>query len=382
MKDDFNWEKVYNDFPVNSHFIWLNNCGTTPISTPVLNTVHQWLDEYSRRGTLAEGYGYATVKKSIYSHLESLIHAAPGELTLVHNTAEGINYLSHGLSLQSGDEILLLENEYPSNVYPWEHWREKGIELKFVKMGNSPESFLVELQRSLSSKTRVAAFSAVHWCTGMPLPLYEIGKLCLERDIQFIVDGSQGVGMVDIDVRGQGIGFMAFSAWKWLLGPVGVGMLFLAREKLEEIRPIFKGTESVVGDQQYLPYKEIFKPSAERFHISTGNMNDWIYFNASLTFLSQIGFARAQQRIMELARYLSNGLRNMGFDIASDEFGTNVETGIVAASKTGVDSASVVKILQSRKIIAAERLGKIRFSPHVYISFSQLDQVITELSAF
>jgi cysteine desulfurase/selenocysteine lyase len=290
-----------------------------------------------------------------------------------------MNFLSHGKFLEPGEEILLLENEYPRNVYPWEHWREKGVLLKTVPMKSDPAAFLAGFTAALSPRTRIAALSAVHWCTGMPLPLAEIGKLCRDRGVELIVDGSQGVGMVDIDVKAQGIGFMAFSGWKWLLGPVGVGVLYIAREKLETIRPIFKGTESVIHDQEYLPYKHTYKPNTERFLLSTGNMNDWIYFDASLEYLAGIGFARAQARIHELANYLGNGLRSLGFEVHADAFGGG--SGIVAAAKPGLDSKTAVKALRARDIIAAERLGRIRFSPHVYNSTGQLDKVLAELAS-
>ena len=379
MHDTFDWERVQADFPVNNNLIWLNNCGTTPISIPVMEKVKRWLEEYSRRGALAEGYGYASVKASIYNRLESLVNAGPGELTLIHNTAEGMNFLSHGIFLEPGEEILLLENEYPSNVYPWEHWREKGALLKTVPMKSDAKSFLAAFTAALSPRTRIAALSAVHWCSGMPLPLKEIGSLCRERGVELIVDGSQGVGMIGIDVKAQGIGCMAFSAWKWLLGPVGVGVLYISKEKLESIRPIFKGTESVIHDQEYLPYKHTYKPNTDRFLYSTGNMNDWIYFEASLGYLAGIGFARAQARIHELAAYLGDGLMQRGFEVQADAFGGG--SGIVTAAKPGLDSKSAVKALKAKSIIAADRLGRIRFSPHVYNSTGQLDRVVSELAS-
>ncbi len=379
MHDAFDWERVQADFPVNANLIWLNNCGTTPVSIPVMEAVKRWLEEYSRRGTLAEGYGYGAVKASIYHQLEGMVNARPGELTLVHNTAEGMNFLSHGKFLEPGEEILLLENEYPSNVYPWEHWREKGILIKTVPMKSDAPAFLAAFRAALSPRSRIAALSAVHWCTGMPLPLADIGAICHERGVELIIDGSQGVGMIDIDVKAQGIGYMAFSGWKWLLGPVGVGVLYIAREKLESVRPIFKGTESVIHDQEYLPYKQAFKPNTDRFLYSTGNMNDWIYFDASLKYLANIGFARARARIHELAGYLGDGLRNLGFELHADAFGGG--SGIVAAAKPGLDSKAAVKALKDRGIIAAERLGRIRFSPHVYNSTGQLDQVLSILAS-
>ncbi len=371
------WDRIASDFPVNENLIWLNNCGTTPVGDPIRAEVNRWLEEYGRRGALAEGFSYPGVKASVCHRLESLLRARPGELALIHHTAEGMNFVSHGLTLDSGDEIVLLENEYPSNVYPWEHWRAKGVRIRTVPLTDRPEDFPAAFAAVTGPRTKVASLSAVHWCSGMPIPLEEIGRMCAERGIHWVVDGSQGVGLIDLDVKKAGIHFMAFSAWKWLLGPIGLGVLYIAREHLDTLQPIFKGTESVPQDGEYLPYKHAWKPSADRFAISTGAMTEWVYLDASLAYLERIGFDRVRERIRGLARRLGDGLRELGFQIASDAWGR--ESGIVAASRKGLDAAWAVKALKDLNIVAAERLGRIRFAPHVYNTEAQMDTVIAEM---
>jgi selenocysteine lyase/cysteine desulfurase len=320
------------------------------------------------------------VRASIQRRLESLLGARPGEIALIHHTSEGMNLISHGLPLDAGDEILLLENEYPSNVYPWEHWSEKGVRLRAAPMADDPRAFLDGFRRSLGPRTRAVAMSAVHWCTGMPLPLDELGALCAERGAAFIVDGSQGAGLVDIDVKRAGIRYMAFSAWKWLLGPLGLGVLYVDADHLESLRPVFKGTESVPGDQDYLPYKHVWKPTADRFSLSTGSMTDWVYFDASLAYLESLGFARVRERIRALARRLADGLRDAGYRIHADAY-PDAATGIVCAARPGQDAGAAVKALKSRGIIAAARLGRIRLSPHVYLSEAQIDAAVAALAS-
>jgi selenocysteine lyase/cysteine desulfurase len=198
--------------------------------------------------------------------------------------------------------------------------------------------------------------------------------------VDLAVDGAQGVGLLDIDVKACGIHYMAFPAWKWLLGPLGLGILYVSSDRLDAIKPIFKGTESVPMDESYLPYKTAWKPGADRFAYSTGNFNDWVYFEASLGYLERIGFPVVRARILELARRLSDGLRARGFAVHADSFG-GAETGIVVVSRPGLDSVAAVKALKAKGIIAAERLGRIRLAPHVYLSEAQMDRVIDELGS-
>jgi cysteine desulfurase/selenocysteine lyase len=371
------WAAVHAAFAINDRLTWLNNCGIAPPPPVAVAAVTAHLSALAAQGIFGVP-DEATMHDAARGPLARLIGADVDELCLVHNTNEAMSFLSHGLDLQAGDNILLLENEYPSNVYPFEHWRARGVELGFVSLGQSPAEFLAHFKAALRPRTRAVSLSAVHWCTGMPLPLAEVGLLCAERGIDFFVDGAQGVGHVPIDVRAQGITGLALSAWKWLLGPVGTGALYVRRERLASLRFPWKGTASVVDDEVYLPYRDAIKPTTTRYVLSTPNSNDWIYFAASLRFLEELGFANVQARIHALGAHLADGLRSLGFVLAADGF-VGHPTGIIAARKPGHDSATLVKQLRERGIVAAERLGWVRLAPHVYQLPAQLDRVTVAL---
>jgi selenocysteine lyase/cysteine desulfurase len=373
-----NWTTIYQAYPVNKEMIWLNNCGIAPAGKHIVKALSRFIEGYAQKGVLTETAIYPEVQNNIKKILSNLLNCSPDELSLIHNTAEGMNFISHGLNLSIEDEIILLENEYPSNVYPWRHLEKKGVKLVITPMESSPEAFLKALERLITKKTRVVSLSAVHWCTGMPLPLNQVGKMCIEKGIDFVVDGAQGAGMQPIDTKKDNISYMAFSAWKWLLGPLGMGIFFVAKEKLPKLKPVFIGTDSVVRADEYLPYKSELKPSADRFAFSTANFNDWVYLEAALKFLHDIGFFAVRERIFELSARLSKGLTKIGFNVFSDKF-PNYQTGIVVCEKPGVNPNVIMTHLKANKIVAAERLGRVRFSPHVYNSPEQIDEVVRVL---
>ena len=373
------WQGVCENYPVNREMIWLNNCGITPAGTHVLDAVRRYMNDYARFGVQAPSADYGRIRQRIKEILSELLGCTPGELCLIHNTAEGMNVISRGIQLDPGSEMILLENEYPSNVYPWRHWEKKGIKIKTVPQCTTPDEFYGALSSMVTERTRLISLSAVHWCTGMPLPLERIGSLCRERDIRFVVDGAQGVGTQPMDVGRQHIDFMALSAWKWLMGPLGLGVLYIAEKRLKELDPVFVGTESVVMDEVYLPYKTDLKPTADRFAFSTPSTGDAVYFLAALEFLHELGFERVRERIFALAETLKQRLRSIGFRILSDRFPEH-PTGIVVCEKPGVDAQAMVQGLQEHKVGAAERLGRVRLSPHIYLSDHQLDAAARSLS--
>jgi len=374
------WTSIHDQFEINRKKIWLNNCGTVPAGNHAVKAVTDFIKGYAKQGTLNPSGNPNHVRAEIKTILSRLLNCHPDELGLIHHTAEGMNFISHGLPLSPGDEVILLENEYPSNVYPWRHLREKGVALSTTPMETTPEAFFESLQKRITQRTRVIAISAVHWCTGMPLPVHDVGRLCREREIYFVLDGAQGVGMRPIDVKRDCIDFMAFSAWKWLTGPIGLGGLYIARERLDSIKPIFVGTDSVVDDEAYLPYKDDLKPSVDRFTISTPNICDWVYFLASLRFLEDIGFEAVRERIFTLSRRLSDGLASLGYRVLTTDFPGH-STGIVVFEKDGISTEAIFERLKENGVVAAQRLDRVRLSPHVYLLPEQIDETLSVLEA-
>ena len=373
------WAAVHAEFPINENLIWLNNCGISAMPGPVLDRQVAHLRAYAARGVLGVPSEVA-MHDAVRAKLAPWLGCDPDELCLVHNTNEGITFLSHGVDLATGDHILLLENEYPSNVYPWQHWQARGVEIGFAPLARSPGEFLERFTAALRPRTRVVSLSAVHWCTGMPLPIAAIGQLCAARGIDLFLDGAQAVGHVPLDLRTGAITAMAFSAWKWLLGPIGVGVLYVRGDALPRLRLPWKGTASVTDDETYLPYRDTIKPKTDRYVLSTPNYNDWAHFDASLDYLGQFGPEVVRARLHALADYLARGLRGLGFELARDGF-PGLPTAIIAASKPGHDRAALVAGLQARGIVAVARLGRLRLAPHIYLLERQLDQVIAALAA-
>ena len=208
MDNSIDWEKIAANFPVTNQYIWLNSAGYFPAGKHITNAVNEFLQTYAGHGIKNPGHQFSTIHSKIKSVLAGLLGCSPDDVALIHNTAEGINFISHGLKLAAGDEILLLEQEYPSNIYPWEHWEKKGITLSSIPNAFTQDDFIKNLKNTITKRTKAIALSAVHWCTGMPFPLEEINKICKENNAELVVDISQGAGNVPIALDDWGISFV------------------------------------------------------------------------------------------------------------------------------------------------------------------------------
>ncbi|BDA80897.1 aminotransferase [Leptospira kobayashii] len=370
------WEEVSKLYPIQNDSIWLNFCGISPVSSFAASVMADYFDEYSRFGIFAPRYSEPKIRVILQEQLAGLLNCSPKSIGLIHNTSEGINLYSHSIGLKSGTRILVLENEYPSNVYPWEHWKEKGVGISFVPTGNTPSEFLENLEKEIKTgDVSLLSLSPVHWCTGMPLDLVTISKICERAGVRLVLDGSQAFGHIPIDLSQIKVEFAAFAAWKWLLGPLGVAAIYISPEASKDFRLIFKGAGSVKNDSQYLPYRDELKPAADQFEHSTANFNDWIYFYATLQMLSTIGFTKVQNRIYEISDLISVRLRDLGFVLDNDSFPES-KSGIIGVkghkSKEFIPDA-INLFFRSKKIYTAVRMGRLRIAPHIPVTERHVD---------
>ncbi|TGM06441.1 aminotransferase class V-fold PLP-dependent enzyme [Leptospira jelokensis] len=380
------WKGISEYFPVQNESVWLNYCGTTPMSTYAIEMMNVYFQEYAKFGIFAPNFSETLIKKEIRNYLSEILHCDTTEIGIVHNTSEGMNFYSHSIQIPKGKRILVLENEYPSNVYPWEHWQSKGVTLAFVKVGKTPDEFLENLKLELEKNdVYLLSLSPVHWCTGVVFDMDAVSKLCETHNTKLVIDGSQAVGHIPLDFSKIKVAFCAFAAWKWLLGPLGLGVIYISKEESKGFQLVFKGQASVVNDSNYFPYRDEWKPAAEQFEQSTINFNDWIYFFASLKMLSTLGFVRVQERIYEVAGMLKDMLHELGFTLESDSF-PHVKTGILAITghknPNKFQPDAIQAHLRGKGIITAVRLGRLRMAPHIGVEKEHVLRVKNHLQSY
>jgi len=361
-----------NQFALREDLIWLNNCGVSVPPRSSTQAVKDYLAAYGAAGILQTAKPHGQVKRNIQQLFAKFLGGSPHEYAILNNTAEGMTFIAQSLPLERGDKILLVEREYPSNVYPFLQLKRQGVEIGFVNPGLSNDEFLENISQALTTNVRVMSLSAVDWLTGLRYDLQRVGKLLQSRGVAFILDAAQGAGHVDIDVKAAGVDAMAFSCWKWLLGPLGSAGLYVSDDFLKKLDIRVAGTSSVKNDDTYLPHREDYKESVERFMLSTAPYMNWVFLEASLQFIDNIGLEIVQQRNGELAERISVILRKAGYEVLRDRFGAD-RTAIVCARRDG-DMAALHAALAKKGVVSALREGFLRFSPHLNVAESDLER--------
>ena len=305
-----------------------------------------------------------------------LLGARPEEIGWVQNTSNAINMVANGLTWQEGDNVITVQGEFPANVYPWLGLKRHGVEARLVERKDGRVA-LDDVAAAMDSRTRLLSISFVDFGTGVRNDLASLGRLCNDRGVLFNVDGIQGLGALKLDVENMGIHFLSAGAHKWLMGPQGVGVLYVRRDVLNQLWPLTANWYSVVNRDDHLNYGQPWVETAARYEGSTPNVSGLVAFNAVLGMILDAGIERIEARVLALTDRLIEGLQSKGYTLISS---TRPEerSGVVCFKAKG-DPAELLEKANAQGIIIAVRVGAVRVSPHFYNTEEEIDRLLAIL---
>jgi cysteine desulfurase/selenocysteine lyase len=299
-------EQVRAEIPfLRTGIIYLDNAATTPTPQPVLDAMLEYFNEYG--ANVGRGLHRATRRateafEATRSKLAQVIGAKPGEIVYTKNATEAINIVAQGLKLGKGDKVVTTVIEHHSNLIPWQRLeRTKGIELEIVRA--TPEC-LVEprvVEEAIDEKTRLVAAVHVSNAIGSVQPVEEIGKLAAEHEVLFLVDASQAVGHMPVDVKAIRCDFLAAPGHKGLLGPQGTGFLYVREDRQRELEPLLLGGGIVESVEEHA-HKLV--PSPQIFDAGTPNIPGIIGLGRACEYVLEIGPERIAQRERKLTEQM------------------------------------------------------------------------------
>lgn len=306
----------------------------------------------------------------------------PEEVAFLGNTSDALSVVAAGLDWRSGDNIVGAEGEYPSNVYPWLALGRQGVEYRTVpeRGGRFDPDELVD---RMDGRTRVLALSWVQFATGDRADLAALGAECRRRDVLFVVDAIQGLGVLRLDVEAAGIDVAASGTHKWLLGPEGLGLLYVSDRVVERIRPLRAGWRSVADMFDWGKIELTWNDGAKRHEPGTLPALPIVALGASLELLFEVGPERIEERALALSRRAARGLAERGFELTRGGHEVDApaaeRSAIVTAVHPGMDARKIEAGLKERGIVAAARVGRFRVSPHFYNTEEEVDRLLDGL---
>jgi cysteine desulfurase / selenocysteine lyase len=366
------WQRVRLDFPVTKHLVYVNHAAVAPLPAPVA-AAHISLAEDARDWGSFHYDKWLQVYEKTRIVSARLVGGHRDEIAIVKNTSEGIATVALGVDWKAGDRVVAFRQEFPANYYPWLRLESRGVELRWLDI----DAPLDQIDRACEG-ARLLAISHVNYLTGYRVDLDAIGEICRRRDVFFFVDAIQGLGAFPIDVRRSHIDALAADGHKWLLGPEGCGVLYIRRERLDEIEPVEFGWTNVAAYADYASRDMTLRKDAGRYECGTLNTIGIFGLEAAIRYLLEIGIDQISPAVEALAARLSEGVQAKGYRLAAGtEPGTT--SGIVSFQKDGVDSRAIVATLRDHGIVTAPRQGWVRASPHFYIAPEEIDRMVALL---
>ncbi len=373
MSFDFSPANLDREFPVRKNLVYLNHAAVAPLPRRVADAMTAHIENVRDRGAADWRTWYGMIEAT-REKAARFVGAASTEIAFLPNTSWGLNLVALGFPWKEGDNVVTDDMEFPSNAYPWRGLASRGVECRVAK-NRAGRITAEDVAALVDGRTRVVAVSWVAFHNGWVFPLAEIGKLCRERGVLFVVDAIQGLGALPLDAVAAQIDVLCADAHKWLYGTEGGAVFYVNEGARERVPARATGWWNLKTESEYLEYRAAPYSGARRYEPGTLPTANIAGLAAAIDLLNAMGRDPVRARILELVGALSRGLAERGWRIASPE---PLASGILAAVPPSGNARRWAKALEQRGVIVAPREGSVRFSPH---AGNDVDEVERALAA-
>ena len=375
VPDEKYWEQVKKQFAVPENRIMLNAANLCPAPAPVNSKVLGILNGLSKDVSFQYRKQFTEDRKQAVAALAQFTSVSAEEIGITRNTSESNNIIVNGFDLKAGDEIILWDQNHPSNGLAWEQRAKRyGFTVRKVSVPENPES-VVDLVKpftdAITDKTKLIGFSHISNTSGIALPANMICEMARNKNVLTLVDGAQSFGAFDLDLKALGCDFYTGSTHKWFMGPLENGILYVKKESMPKLWP---NIVSVGWKDDSLSVDEKYCSLGQRNEATLAGISDTVQFHQT------IGKKQIQSRIFQLNKYLKEQIKS---EIPAITFITPLSgefsAGITNINLPGKKPADVTQKLYELHGIATAPTGGIRISPHIYNTLSDMDKVLKAL---
>lgn len=306
MTQYYDVERVRKLFPVVEKMTYLDTGFQAPMSTPVKQALETFIMEsYETAGPKSV---WIDRMEATRGKVAALLNAAPEEVAFTKNTSEAMNIAANALPLKRGDNVLMVHGDHPNNAYAFLNLKKKGVEVRFIPMTEivNADSF----RPHVDGNTKAISISHVTFHAGHLFDIESVGAFCREKNLYYVIDIMQAVGVVPIDAKRTGATFIGSGTHKGLLVPQGLGLLYWDRARTE-LEPTYLAAISLKNppvDFIARPDDLAPSPTAGRFEVGNFNLPAIQGLGAALDLIAEVGVENIQAHCSVLGDRLIDGL--------------------------------------------------------------------------
>jgi cysteine desulfurase / selenocysteine lyase len=364
------------EMPISKRFAYFDHAAVAPLPHPAVERLTWFAKDASQNGDTNWLEWSAGIGR-FRSLVAKILNVSDKEVALVSNTTHGINLIAEGFPWKSGDNVVVPDNEFPSNLLPWRNLERRGIEIRLAKIPPNGVVSVDQVTNLMDSKTRLVAISWVGFASGFRIAVEQFVQAIHDRGALVFLDAIQGLGVFPLDAMQTDVDFLAADGHKWMLGPEGAGILYIKQQHLNLLNPLMLGWNSLASGG-FDPTAVHLKTSAARYEGGSLNMAGFLALDASLTMLSQFGFKAISQAVLDNVGQLAEMLRSEKFDVHVPLHQQN-RSGILSVDWQGANPMATRKHCINNDVIVSVRGGRLRISAHAYNNLADMQRLVSAL---
>lgn len=378
-EEDF-WYYIQQSFTVSPSIINLNNGGVSPAPKTVQDAMKRYYDYCNEAPSYYMWRVLDQGREPLRRNLARVAGCSPEEIAINRNSSEGLETVIYGLSLKAGDEVVATLQDYPNmiNAYKQRELRD-GIKVKWInlELPSEDENYLVnQYVQAFTAKTKVVHITHIINWMGQIMPIKKIAQEAHKRGIEVVVDGAHSFAHFDFKIPDLDADYFATSLHKWMYAPIGSGMLYVRKEKIKSIYPLFATSDNPLKD-------DIRKFEA----LGTRPMYIEQAIGKAIEFHEMIGIERKQKRLHYLKNYWFDRVKDIPKVKLHTSFSPDWGCAIGNVSVDGKTPAELdAYLMEKYKIhtvsISWENIKSLRVTPNVYTTTENLDVLIDAIKSF
>ncbi len=383
--EDF-WFYVQQAFDCDRSIINLNNGGVHPAPKIVMDAVHRYLDFANGAPVYNSWQVLRPRKELIRKKLADTFGCSAEEIAITRNVTEAMQIALLGLELKPGDELLTTTHDYPSMKYALlQREKREGVKVKMFPFRYPPKN-IKELadafKENITPRTKLIEVCHITNLTGQIFPIREICQMARKRDIEVVVDGAHAFGHFEFKQKDLDCDIYGANLHKWMMAPIGTGFLYVKKEKIKKIWPLFPALNPQGDDIRKF---EHFGTHPDYLELAIGE---------ALAFHHGIGGKRKEERLRYLRNYWAKAFEKLPGVKILTSYDPEQSCGIGTFTVENMDLGKLVQVLfKKHKIyiitvgvpsfdLEGENITGIRVTPSIYTTLRELDAFIEAVSYY
>lgn len=379
MQDEDFWYYVQQSFTVSPELINLNNGGVSPSPKVVQDAMKRYLDfsneapSYYMWRILDQG------REPLRKDLARISGCTAEEVAINRNASEALETVIFGLNLKAGDEVVVCKYDYPNCINAWKQREQReGIKLVWVDLelpSEDNEYMSAQYVKAFTSRTKLVHLTHVYNWNGQIVPVRKIADAAHARGIEVLVDGAHSFAHFEYTIPSLGADYFGTSLHKWLAACIGSGMLYVKKDKIAGLYPLFAS-----GDPKSADIRKFESLGTRPFFIEQA-------IGKAIGFYDMIGAERKEKRLFYLKNYWMTAVK----DIPKVKLYTSMKPGFgCAIGVVGIEGKTPGELdnylFNTYKVhvtsLTWEKVAGVRVTPNVYTTTKDLDKLIAGITEF